>query len=232
MRPHLLAWPFVALVLAAPAAWLAPAAEEKAGASALQANPAGWLNLLPGKDLAGWKRVPLAPDTRLNARNPWSVDLATQTLRCDGVGIKEMFLHEKPFANGIFHVEWRFQPVADNPPYNSGVYVRSRDDGKVWVQAQIVHQKEPPLLGDLFADLPVDGEVKRTLIRGDGASRARPPGEWNTYEITCKGKDISVWVNGAVATRWSDCPLPNGHVGVQAEFYQIEFRNLKFKPLP
>ena len=28
------------------------------------------------------------------------------------------------------------------------------------------------------------------------------------------------------------CPLAKGHVGLQAEFFVIEFRNLKFKPLP
>ena len=40
------------------------------------------------------------------------------------------------------------------------------------------------------------------------------------------------WLNGAVTAEWSECPLEKGHIGLQAEFYDLEFRNLKFKPLP
>ena len=29
--------------------------------SALERDPKGWIDLLPGKDLRGWKRVPIAP---------------------------------------------------------------------------------------------------------------------------------------------------------------------------
>jgi hypothetical protein len=69
------------------------------------------------------------------------------------------------------------------------------------------------------------------IIEGKGHTQARDVGEWNTDEVTCKGKEVSVWINGAVATTWKECPTPRGHVGMQAEFYFIEFRNLKFKPL-
>jgi hypothetical protein len=27
------------------------------------------------------------------------------------------------------------------------------------------------------------------------AQRVKPAGEWNTFEITCKGKDVTLWVN-------------------------------------
>ena len=27
--------------------------------------------------------------------------------------------------------------------------------------------------------------------------RVKPAGEWNTYEITCKGRNVTLWVNGA-----------------------------------
>src|SRR3954447_13170002 len=92
--------------------------------SALERDPAGWADLLPGKNLEGWKRVPLDPDTKLADRNPWSV--RGDVLRCDGEGIKEAFYNDKTFADGIFHVEWRFEKVTGKKQdYNSGVYVRS-----------------------------------------------------------------------------------------------------------
>lgn len=214
--------------------WLGLSAEKPpAGKSALETDPTGWVDLFPGQDLKGWKRVPLPPDEKLNAKNPWSVDAAGKVLLCDGVGVKEMLLHEKEQTDGIFHVEWRFRKVEDKTTgYNSGIYVRSSLDGKVWHQAQVAHQKEPPQLGDLFGDTRVDGQIKRVVSRGEGDKRGHAPGKWNTYEVTCKGKTVTVWVNGAVATTWKDCAVPKGHVGMQAEFWFIEFRNLKYKPLP
>lgn len=218
---------YVVLVLASVAvAWL-PAQET--APSLLEREPKGWLDLMPGKDLKGWKRVPLAPDTKLADKNPWKVE--GNVLVCDGVGIKEMFLHEKEFKDGVFHVEWRFRKAEGKQDYNSGVYVRSKADGKIWHQVQVAHLEKPPFLGDIFGDVPINGKLERVIVRGDGAKRARPVGEWNTYEITAKGKEITVWVNGAITTRWDACPLDKGYVGVQAEYFFIEFRNLKFKPL-
>ena len=117
------------------------------------------------------------------------------------------------------------------PEYNSGVYVRTAADGSAWVQAQVAHTKGLPHLGDLFSERPVSGKVRRVVVQGRGPKLARPPGEWNTYEVTCQGKAITVRVNGEVATTWDDCPLLVGRVGLQAEYHAIEFRNLKFKPL-
>lgn len=212
--------------------WSVSAAEPPAGKNALAADPKGWVDLLPGKDFKGWKRVPIAPDVKLNAKNPWSLDADGKTLLCDGVGVKEMLLHEQERADGIFHVEWRFRKVAGKADYNSGVYVRTSADGKTWLQAQVAHLDKPPLMADLFGDLPVEGQVKRVQIRGFGHQRVHPPGDWNTYEVTCKGKTISVRLNGDVVTTWNECPVARGLVGLQAEFWFIEFRNLKFKPLP
>ena len=204
-----------------------PSADDSAK-SALERDPEGWLDLMPGKDLAGWKRVVLPPDTKLNEKNPWKVE--DGLLLCDGVGVKEMLLFEREFSDGVLHVEWRFRKAEGMPEYNGGVYVRSAADGKSWWQVQVAHVKMPPHVGDIFGDAVVNGEVERVVIRGKGESRARPPGEWNTYEIVADGKKLSVWCNGATVCMWDACPAEKGHVGLQAEFAFIEFRNLKFKP--
>ncbi len=190
----------------------------------------GWVDLLAGKGLKGWRRVPIAPDTQLNTKDPWKLGDDGKLLRCDGVGVKEMLLFEREFADGTFHVEWRFRKMEGKADYNSGVYVRTSPDGKVWHQAQVAHPDKAPRLADLFGATLRDGQPRRFLVEGRGEKLARPPGEWNVYDITCKGPAVTVAVNGAEATVWDDCPVAKGHVGLQAEYYFVEFRNLKFKP--
>lgn len=197
--------------------------------SSASAQDGEWQDLFPGKNLAGWKRVPIAPDAKLNEKNAWSVDVQNKVLLCDGVGVKEMLLFDKEFGDGVFYVEWRFRKVEDDPIYNSGIYVRSKSDGLTWHQVQVAHTKKPPYMGDIFRIPDVTKPVPEVVAIGDGPKHVKAPGEWNTYEITCKGKTISVAINGNKTCTWNDCPVPRGHVGMQAEFFFIEFKNLKFK---
>ena len=84
----------------------------------------------------------------------------------------------------------------------------------------------------LFGETLVDGELKRfNLSKQQADKRVRPAGEWNVFEVTCKGKDVALWVNGEVVNEWHDCEVPKGFVGLEAEGYRIEFRNVKVKPL-
>ncbi len=62
--------------------------------------------------------------------------------------------------------------------------------------------------------------------------RVKPVGEWNTMEVTAQGKNLTLWVNGAVTCRFNDCGNPKGHVGLESEGYRVEFRNMKVKELP
>jgi hypothetical protein len=226
MRALFMLWGVFALSVSA----LAQPPDER---SALVRDNTGWLDLLPGNKLSGWKRVPIPPDDKLIAKNPWSVDEANKVLVCDGVGVKEMLLYDKPFADGIFHVEWRFRPVKDMdmPIYNSGIYVRTDAKGTHWHQAQVAHTVKPPFMGDLFGKTRRAAEIADFLVRGKGQERIKGPGEWNTYEITCRGKNITVWINGAVTCEMKDCEVPAGHIGMQAEYFFIEFKNLKFKSM-
>jgi sugar lactone lactonase YvrE len=200
--------------------------------SALEQDPRGWVDLMPPADFKGWRRVVLPTDPP-SPHDPWSLSPDGRTLRCSvrGVRIKEMLLHEVERGDNIFHVEWRFVG-GPKREYNGGLYVRTGRDGVPWLQAQIAEQGKPPGVGDLFADVAgPDGKPKRVEILSALPGRAAPPGEWNTFEVTCRGKSVTLWVNGAVTARWDDCPWPRGHLGLQAEFYDLEFRNLKVKSL-
>lgn len=215
----------IPLVLLAPAL-VAVAADLKETKSALESDPAGWTDLF-GKGLEGWKRVAIPAGSKLSDEDPWKYDAATGVLTCDGVGVHEMLLHQKEQGDGIFHVEWRFQK-AEKTGYNSGVYVRNAADGSIWHQAQVGSKN----VGYLFGNTLVEGKPTRIRADDKAPQRGREAGEWNTFEITCKGKTISLWVNGAVTTVWSSCEITRGLLGLEAEGYVIEFRNAKFKAGP
>jgi hypothetical protein len=205
----------------------APAGEQKETPSALESDPKGWVDLLD-RDLKNWKRVSIPPKSKLKDKNPWKVSDDGATLICDGVGIHEMLLLDRDIGDGIFHVEWKFTKVEGKKGYNSGVYVRNSADGAIWHQAQVGSKN----VGYLFGRTTIDGKgagIPKNQLKGP--QRGKAEGEWNTYEIMCKGKTITLWVNGAVTAIWDDCQVPSGYFGLEAEGYLIEFKNLKFKAL-
>ena len=219
---------FVVLVMAAIVVDTALVqAQEK---SAFEKDSTGWIDLLPHKDLKNWKRVGL--DQGMQETSPWSVNgdvLVCQGAPSQGAGAKEMLLYDRSFTDGVFHLECRFPPQKGKQDYNSGAYVRSLD-GRVWHQIQIAHLDIPPFMGDLFGDLKVNDKTERVIIRGDGPDYVNPPGQWNTFEIMARDKEITVWLNGHSTLAWKECAVKKGMVGVQCEFFNVEFRNLKFKP--
>jgi hypothetical protein len=202
-----------------------PGAEPEESQSSLQQDPAGWIDLLAAKDLKNWRRVSIPPGSQLNSRDPWSVEPKTNYLVCDGIGIHEMLLYNEEFGDGIFHVEWRFKKIEGKKGYNSGVYVRTSPDGAIWHQAQVGDKN----VGYLFGDTLVAGKTKRVKIDDKKPQRGKGAGEWNTYEVACKGKQVTLWINGAVTATWNHSEVPKGHVGLEAEGWYIEFRNVKFK---
>jgi hypothetical protein len=221
------------LVLGSQAAAPAPAPATTPTRSALETDPAGWVDLLADPSLKDWTRVSLRPVGELpagdvTAPSPWQFDAASGVLTCEGDKAgHEMFRSGPEFGDVILHVEWRFTKLEGTPPYNAGVYVRTSADGVIWHQAQT-----GPGGGYLFGNTLVGGTAQR-VNRRDAMreNRVKPAGEWNTYEIRAVGKTVSLWVNGAVTSEFPDCEVPRGHIGLEAEGYRIEFRNIKVKRL-
>ena len=209
-----------------PAGAAAPIGSTKASnlpsSAAEKTAPKAFVSIMPDAALTGFRRVPLDP---LADKAVWQVK--DGVLLIDGVGAKEMLLYERELSDGVLRVEWRFRPAeGDKPVYNGGVYVRTPLDGKSWVQLQVAHVDKPPVVGDLIAQVPTSTE--RINVFQTAASPEKPLGEWNTYEVSARGKTIELTVNGQSTVTWNDCPMPSGHVGLQAEGAVIEVRKLEF----
>ncbi|MDP2996933.1 MAG: DUF1080 domain-containing protein [Bryobacterales bacterium] len=196
--------------------------------SALESNPKGWTDILPEASLKGWSRAAIPPTDPLRDYAGWKVDKASRTILCEGDKLAHEWLRwDKELADFIFHAEWRFRKLEGEPRYNSGVFVRTSKDAVIWHQGQTGAGG-----GYLFGNTLVAGEAKRINLREQmKENRVKPIGEWNTYEIRCQGRTIALWVNGAVVNEFAECDVAKGYIGLEAENFPIEFRNLKVKVL-
>jgi hypothetical protein len=217
--------------------------------SALEADPKGWVDILPGPRLEGWTRVPVK--SVLNASTEvWKADRKGGVLRCfghlpaggDKPGSHEFLRYDRELGDFVFHVEWRFvddqsagagkEPRTEprkgkSKGWNSGVYARNNADATVWHQAQTGDASG----GFWFGDSPDEtGKVVRRKLDAREA-RVRPAGEWNTFEITARGDTLTLWVNGAVTSVWTGLRVPRGFIGLEAEYHPVEFRRLRLKVL-
>jgi Domain of Unknown Function (DUF1080) len=175
-----------------------------------------------------WTRITIPPGHPVSPGAQWHIDYATRQIVCDGNAGHEWLRFNHEFANFTFHVKWRFTPVSTpNPKYNSGVFFRNNDDGSIW------HQAQTSLAGGyIFGVTPVNGVPAPFNLQKDmKENRVKPAGKWNAYDIRCVGDTCTLAVNGEVVNT-TKVGLDKGFVGLEAEGYQITFKDLKLKELP
>ena len=187
-----------------------------------------WIDLLPGEDLKGWTRIPIPPISGVNPKMQWRVDSAQRTLVCTGDGGHEWLRSDKDYSNYVLQVEWRFTPREGETKYNSGIGIRLSRFGEIWYQAQT------GLAGGwLFGQNFVDGALRGfNLSKQVKENRIKPAGEWNLYEIRAEDDKLTLSINGEVVNELTGVGLRRGYIGLEAEGYEITFRNFRLKPLP
>jgi hypothetical protein len=176
--------------------------------------------------LKGWSRIPIPAMDGLKGKPQWRVDAAQGTLICTGEGQHEWLRYDTPAGDFVFEVDWRFTPKGD-VKYNSGIGIRLSPWGEIWAQAQT-----GPSGGFLFGQNLAGGSLQRFhTLKEMKENRVKPAGEWNHYEIRAEGDRITLSVNGAVVSETNGYGLRKGYIGLEAEGYEITFRNLKLQTL-
>lgn len=194
--------------------------------SALEREPQGWQNIMPGQRLEGWTRQAIAPDP-LDPVSQWKL-LPGGILLCEGNRGHDWLRFDQELTDFVFHVEFRYVPVEGNPRYNSGIFVRTRADYSRWYQNQIGSRQG----GYFFGYIDLDGAKRRFDASPQMVDqRVKAAGEWNIVEVTARGPVLTSWVNGAVVNEYRYCQIERGHIGLEGEGFRIEFRNLKVKAL-
>jgi len=183
-------------------------------------------DLLPDENLAGWTRVPIPATDGLKPVMQWRVDREQKALICSGTGGHEWLRCDRELGNFVLSLDWRFTPRTEGEKrYNSGIGIRLSKWGELWTQAQT-----GPAGGYLFGQNLVDGALKSfNLSKQMTENRVKPAGEWNHYEVTAQDDRISLAVNGEKVSEITGIALRRGYIGLEAEGYEITFRNIKLK---
>jgi hypothetical protein len=207
--------------------------------SALAQKDEEWVKLFNGRDLTGWKKYldPRNAKTKdIDLDKFWTVK--DNVIHCDG-SINGYIITEKDYDNYVLKLEWRWGDSSKaKPTPNSGVFVHVVGDDKIWpkgVEAQLAADHA----GDFWL---VDGfKLKIDESRRDPKSERhyfrlkdgveKPRGEWNQYEITCKGNTVKLVINGQFVNEGSDAELNRGKILLQSEGSEIHFRNIELKPM-
>ena len=194
------------------------------------ATPSGPVQLFNGTDLDGWRAV--YQDGPGDINTAWSVK--DGVLRCEGQPIGYMQTTAN-YESYKLIVEWRFDP--DKGAGNSGVLLRVTGPDHVWPRS-LEAQLHSGSAGDIWnignvpmlSTRPECTKGRRTIKAH--LSNERPLGEWNRYEITLDGGDLSLVVNGLEQNAAVDCQVIPGGIALQSEGSYIEFRKVELRPLP
>jgi hypothetical protein len=189
------------------------------------------IKLFNGKDLTGWK-VFLNPKAK-DADPARTFTVKDGILDVSGTPAGYI-LTEKDYSNYVLTLEWRFP----GKPGNSGVFVHVSGPDKIWpkgLEAQLMSGRA----GDIWL---VDGFKTNVDAARKDPKQARhffrmkdkvekPVGEWNKYEITCKGNTVKLVVNGETVNEGTEMEATSGKILLQSEGAPIQFRNIELTPI-
>ena len=167
---------------------------------------AGWVTLFDGTSLDHWNRVGDA--------NWRIVDGLLQADRGEGYLVSK---------NSYRDLEVRAEFWVDDKA-NSGIFIRTTNPREITplnsYEVNIFDRRPDPSYGT-----GAIVEVARV------SSMPKAAGRWNTYEITAKGSQLRVVLNGIETVRVEDSKFASGPVSLQYAGGVVKFRRIQVRPL-
>jgi hypothetical protein len=187
---------------------------------ATQAADAKFKPLFNGKNLKGWEPT---PGGKWEVKNSVIVGTSPKSERRHGI-----LLTNKRFKD--FVVKAKFRVLHGD----SGFYFRvDRVKSGVSVHGFQVEIDETDETGGLY-ETGGRGWVHQPTAEV-AKKRAYKKGEWSDLELTAKGGDITVKINGVVSTKLTnDKSRKEGHIGLQlhgSQVMHVEYKDIQLKPL-
>ena len=181
--------------------------------------------LFNGRDLEGWH---IYLDADADPKNVWKV--RDGEIWCTGNPTGFLRTNQE-YSDYKLVLEWRWP----EKPGNSGVLLHMGGEEKIWplcMEAQLMHKRAGDFIGMGYTfneNKAKKGEfISYTPHMSDPSEKEL--GEWNKYEITCKGDTIEATINGELQNRATGVNIDKGYIGLQSEGVPIMFRNIKLTP--
>jgi hypothetical protein len=190
------------------------------------AGDAEFIPLFNGKDLTGWQ----VRESRPGDKDQWSaVDgILTAKPGSGWIGTTKMY------GDFVLRLEWRI-PVNGN----SGVFLRVPDvqsklsPSQLGMEIQVLDDTGPAYKGKL-KDWQYSGSLYGFVPPSKSVYKGA--GEWNRYEITCKGDSVTVVFNGEKVVEADMSKFPElakrprrGFIGLQNHSTGVEYRNIAIR---
>ncbi len=207
------------------------------------AQKAGAWSLFNGTDLRGWHADVPELDTNKMARNPFIIrNGLLVSLGTPGGHL----ITDSVYKNYRLRVTYRFA----GEPGNCGVLVHASTPRALYgmfpksIEVQMQHGDA----GDFWCiveDISVPGmearrgpkadwgitEGKGRRIKNLTDNSEKPVGDWNTMVIECVGTRVKVWENGDLVNDGYNATASSGHIALQAEGSEVEFRTVEIMPI-
>lgn len=186
--------------------------------------------LFNGRDFTGWTYHLSDPDVSME--EVWSVE--DGVLKCTGNPPGYLRTLKEDYHDYVLELEWRWPGQGGN----NGVLVHTTTPGALGVWPKSIEvQLQDGNAGDFWiigTELKVENEEERRSgrrYRNLVDDVEKPLGEWNSFQITCRGDEIFVKVNGRLVNHATDCSVTHGAIALQSEGTPIEYRDIRLRLL-
>jgi hypothetical protein len=170
----------------------------------------GWIVLFDGKNMGDWDQA---------GETNWRIEEGAIVADKRTSKTPAYLVSKKPYKDFMLYVEFWASDDA-----NSGIFLRCLDPQKVndrtCYEVNIFDQRKDPTYGT--------GAITR-YVEVDPMPKAG--GKWNTYEITIKGRQLSVVLNGQKTAELHNGMFQEGPIALQHGAGVIKFRKVAIKPL-
>ncbi len=168
----------------------------------------GWILLFDGETLFGWRSA---------SKADWQVRAGAIVA---GEGEPGLLLTTSQFGNYALKFDFRCPATT-----NSGVFLRTSPTVKPEEVARKCYELNIAAPG--VSEFPTGSFVQRKR-----AQAVEPKTDWQAMEVIADGGHFTVQIEGRDVLDYTDPkPLGRGYIGLQFNQGQIEFRNIKLKPL-
>jgi hypothetical protein len=178
------------------------------------------IQLFNGKDLSNW----------LFYLKDQSVDPASVFTVQNGVihitGNPFGYMRTKDtYSDYRLHVEWRYPVEATN----SGVFIHATPPDAIWIkcfECQLAAGKAGDFICMNGTDMNERKDKTKGAVTKMAASSEKPVGEWNTMEVIALENTLEVHINGVLQNKGTAISSNSGHICLQSEGKDIEFKNV------